>query len=103
MRTTGVKTCAQTFFAESQGQNLVSWKAQGYSYDCEDRSRDWHFDSTVIATIAEAEDFAAKLAAAIAEAKAENAARESKIIAARAKACGELHMEANGDFEVKAP
>lgn len=76
MRETGISTSAQTFVATKHNTNLVSWRVGGHSYDLDDRSRDWHFDSTVIATVEEAEAFADKLAIAIKEAKEANIARE---------------------------
>lgn len=63
----------------------------------------WTSDSTTICTIDVAEEFAKELAKAIAGAKAEAAAANAaaeKTIEERAKACGELAMDPNGDFQV---
>lgn len=104
MRSMNIRTVCQNF--TSEGNQLVSWKTSGWSSDEEDRSRDWQFESCVIATIPEADDFLKKLAAAIDGAKARlalaNAAVE-KSIEERAKDCGALAMKANGDFEVTTP
>lgn len=87
-------------------EQLVAWKVYGSVSDDEDSSHNWQFESCTIATIAEAEDFASKLAKAIDGAKARLAlakAAAEKIIEERAKECGTLAMEPNGDFTVTIP
>ena len=68
MKTMFIETKASQF--ESTGEILVSWDVHGWSSDDEDQTHNWQFQSMVIATIAEAEAFSAKLAAVIVEAKA---------------------------------
>lgn len=79
MNTQGIFSRVQSF--ESYGRVLVSWAVGGYSRGTTDSVRDWQFESCAIATIAEAEDFSAKLADAIAGAKV----RQAKIDAFNAQ------------------
>ncbi len=77
MKTMRIETECSYF--TSCDEQLVCWKTHGYSTDDEDKSRNWQFQSDVIATIPEAEAFAQKLGAAIAGAKARLAlANESR-------------------------
>ena len=77
MNTQRIFTRAQCF--DSSGRTLVSWGIGGHSIDDTDPTRNWQVETVTIATIPEAEDFYAKLGAAIAEARAVRA----KVDAAR--------------------
>jgi hypothetical protein len=67
MKNQVIFTRAQSF--ESNGRTLVSWAVGGHSINDKDPAHDWQCETVTIATVSEAEAFAAKLSAAIAEAK----------------------------------
>lgn len=89
----------------SMGERLISWDVHCSFRDDESGNR-WQSSAGVIATIAEAEEFVSQLSKAIEAAKAERALADSateKTIEERAKECGTLAMEPNGDFTVTSP